>query len=511
VLCLLYSFKGGWRKAGAAIPGARGGLRTGKGRDLSRAKLDVAIVGGGFSGALLAVGLLRCAPDPSLAVVDKGPLPGRGLAYGTQNPRLLLNVPAGNMSALAEDPDHFLRWAQANYGEPVQASTFLPRPFYGRYLGSVLEKALGDGTPRKLRWIQGEVSSVTHERSSLEVRLTDGGTLRARSVVIAAGNFPPANLNIPGLSADSKRYFRSPWSAAALRDIPKHHDVLLIGSGLTSIDLAVALESEGFAGHIHFLSRHGLMPQIHRLAGQWPQFWNERGSRTMRGLLRLVREQVRAGSEAGRDWREVIDSLRPVTQNIWQSLSAPERRRFLRHVRSYWEVHRHRIAPEIGDAVAKLVRQGQATVHAGRVTNYREFPDRVEVRLCDRKTRGQRALQVDRVINCTGPETDYRRIDHPLIRNLLAQGLARPDPLFLGLDVDSTGALIDSSGLASGSLYVIGPARKGSLWETIAVPEIRSQASALARHLALALEPNPQTDPAVFAITGDVNDEQPTP
>jgi uncharacterized NAD(P)/FAD-binding protein YdhS len=135
----------------------------------------------------------------------------------------------------------------------------------------------------------------------------------------------------------------------------------------------------------------------------------------------------------------VVDSLRPVTQNIWQSLPPDERRRFLRHVRSYWEVHRHRIAPEIGDTLAKLVHEGQATVYAGRVTNYREFPDHVEVELLDRKTRALRALRVDRVINCTGPETDCRRIEDPLIKNLLAQGLAKPDPLFLGLDVDLMG------------------------------------------------------------------------
>jgi uncharacterized NAD(P)/FAD-binding protein YdhS len=176
-----------------------------------------------------------------------------------------------------------------------------------------------------------------------------------------------------------------------------------------------------------------------------------------------------------------------VTQEIWQSLPLDERKRFLRHVRSYWEIHRHRIAPEIGETIADLLHEGQASLYAGRVTSYREHHNHVEVGLMDRKTRSQIFLRVDRVINCTGPDTDCRRIDDPLIKNLLAQGLARPDPLFLGLDVDSKGALIDLGGRASPSLYGIGPARKGLLWETIAVPEIRMQASELAEHLALTL------------------------
>jgi uncharacterized NAD(P)/FAD-binding protein YdhS len=477
---------------------------TRKEADLSHAKFDVVVVGGGFSGALLAVQLSRRAPDLSVAVVDKGPLPGRGLAYGTKYSCHLLNVPASNMSALPEEPHHFLRWAKVNYGASVQPTTFLPRPVYGRYIGSLLEDAMAHGSGRNLHWIKGEASSVTRDQL-IEIRLTDGSVRVAQSLVLAVGNFPPANLKIPGLSAGSSRYVRSPWSATALHEIPKNGAVLLIGSGLTSVDLAVALKSEGFAGHIHILSRRGLMPLTQRPTGQWPHFWDEPGPQTIRKLLRLVREQVRMASESGGDWREVIDSLRPVTQNIWQSLSLKERKRFLRHVRSYWEVHRHRIAPEIGETIANLVHQGQAIIYAGRVTDYREFPGHAEVALQDRKTGDVRTLNVDRVINCTGPETDCRRIEDPLIKNLLAHGLARPDPLFLGLDVDPNGALIDSSGKPSPALYVIGPARKGSLWETIAVPELRAQASDLAAHLACTLEPGIQPVPEDEAIGAEAN------
>ncbi|MGB6876589.1 MAG: FAD/NAD(P)-binding protein [Candidatus Acidiferrales bacterium] len=451
---------------------------------MSNPKFDVVIVGGGFSGTVLAAQLLRRIPNLSLAVIDNGLLPGRGVAYGTKHPCHLLNVPAANMSALPDQPEHFLRWAQANHDPSVQATSFLPRVLYGQYVASLLEKVKGQSGAGNFRWIQGQVSSFASEPSRVNVQLTGGSILATRVLVLAVGNFPPPNINVPGLSDGCKRYVPHPWSAAALKGIPKNGSVLLIGSGLTSVDVALALKSQGFAGHIHILSRRGLMPQPHGEKRQWPQFWNERSPRTIRGLLRLVRNQLRAASDAGCDWRSVIDALRPVTQKIWQSLPFDERKRFLRHVRPYWDAHRHRMPSEVSDGISSLLHGGQATLYAGRITNYREFSDYAEIAFRDRKTRAERLLRVDRVINCAGPETDYRRMDAPLIKRLLAQRVVRPDPLFLGLDVDANGALIASSGNPSSSLYAIGPVRKGFLWETTAVPELREQASQLASHLA---------------------------
>lgn len=498
------------------------------------------MVGGGFSGTMLAVNLLRRAPGLSVAVVEKGPLPGRGVAYSTKYDCHLLNVCAGKMSALPEEPDHFLRWARANYEPSVQPTSFLPRPLYGQYVTSLLEETTGRGATgsgatgasgaENFRWIQGEVTSFARDRSHVTVQLKDGSTLVTKAVVLAVGNFPPADLKIPGLSQkslsqessspESGRYFPSPWSAAAFDNVAKNGSVLLIGSGLTSVDVAVALQSEGFAGHIHILSRRGLLPRIHRATRRWPQFWNGQSPRTIRGLLRLVRAQVRAAAEVDGDWRDVIDALRPVTQKIWQSLPLAERKRFLRHVRPYWEVHRHRIAPEIGNTITQLVGSGQATVLAGRVTAYREFRNHVEVAWRDRETQAQQLLRVDRVINCTGPETDCRHIDDPLIKSVLAQALARPDQLSLGLDVDSNGALLDFAGTPSTSLYAIGPIRKGSLWESIAVPELRVQASQLAEHLVHTLPLHARTtkrattetagrDRATAATIAEVTDKEP--
>jgi uncharacterized NAD(P)/FAD-binding protein YdhS len=201
-------------------------------------------------------------------------------------------------------------------------------------------------------------------------------------------------------------------------------------------------------------------------------------------LLRVIRSQVRAAAAQGINWRAVIDSLRPVTQEMWRSLPIEEQRRFVRHVRAYWDVHRHRVAPEIADLLDDMRSDGLVRLHTGTVTQYSESDHRAEVRYRDRESRTVKTVRVDRVINCSGSETDCRRIDESFITSLVVQGFARPDRLFLGVDVNEHGALIDYKGMPSHRLYAIGPVRKGCFWETTAVPEIRTQAATLAEHLA---------------------------
>jgi uncharacterized NAD(P)/FAD-binding protein YdhS len=454
---------------------------------LKSPEFSVVIIGGGFSGSALAIQLLRRVPDLRLAIIDKHSTLGRGLAYASKYRCHLLNVPAGNMSALPDDAEHFLRWAREHHEASTQGRSFLSRSLFGRYVGSLLEETVAEAGGAQFQRIQDEVLSVRQERSLFRIFLRRGHDLTTQAVVLAIGNFPPANLKIHGLSDVSKHYVPFAWSPDALKGIPRDGEVLLVGSGLTSLDLAVGLKSEGFAGRIHILSRRGLLPQRYQQTGPWAQYWNEQSPRTIRGLLSLVRQEVKRAADAGVDWRAVIDVLRPVTAEVWQSLPPVERKRFLRHVRSYWEAHRHRVAPEIGDLVADLMHDRQLRVYAGRLTNYRERRDFAEITFQDRLSGKQRRLQVHRVINCTGSETDCRRIDDPLIMSLFAQGLARPDPLFLGLDVNEAGALLDVNGDASTSLYAVGPTRKGQLWETTAVPELRQQAARLAEVLQQSL------------------------
>ena len=366
---------------------------------------------------------------------------------------------------------------------PFKSRCFLPRTLFGRYVGARLDQAIAAGDRERFKWISDEAVFLERRKRGFALLRGNGPELLARTVVLAQGNFPPANPRIRGLSEDCRRYVPLAWSKTALTDLPPNGKVLLLGSGLTSLDLVMALKSKGFRGKIHVVSRRGLVPQRHERTHPWPQFWNERSPRTVRGLLRLVRSQARLAILAGSNWRAAVDALRPVTQQIWQSLPLIEQQRFLRHLRSYWEVHRHRIAPEIADVLADLIKDGQVRIYGGRVTRYREKRGFAEVTIRHRNSGRTKTFRVDRMINCTGSENDCRCIDDPVLNSLFSQGLARPDALFLGLDVDENGVLIDGDGSASEGLYALGPMRKGCFWETTAVPEIRVQAAELAAHL----------------------------
>ena len=443
----------------------------------------IAIIGGGFSGAMLAVQLLRrAAGNIRIVLVERDPLPGRGVAYGTQFASHLLNVRAHNMSAYPDAPDHFVKWAQQNYSMFVTPDDFLPRPLYGQYIHSEFQAAR-KSHPGQLRCIPDEVVSLARLGDVTEIGLASGHAVVADKVVLALGNFPPGDPAVIGKAMPSPRYFSNPWS----RRIPLYANwdksVLLIGSGLTSVDVAIELRARGFDGTIHMLSRRGLLPQSHKATAPFPPFWSENSPPTVRGLLRLIRLQVITAEAHGSDWRAVIDSLRPVTQQIWQALPTPEKRRFLRHLRTYWDVHRHRIAEHIGDQLSRQLQCGQIQMHSGRITAYREDDAGIEVAYRDRNSGQLTKLLVDRVINCTGPESDYRRVANPLLKDLMNKGLVRPDELSLGLDVADDGALLDAQGKPSNFLYALGPLRKAKLWETIAVPELRLQVWDLARLL----------------------------
>ncbi len=446
---------------------------------------EIVIVGGGFAGVVTAVQLIRHGSSSvRLTIVERHGRPGNGVAYGTENHTHLLNVPAGNMSAFCDDPQHFLQWAQEHHDAKTESTSFLPRHVYGKYMEWVFQTTAESSPKAALHWIRDEVIAIEDSSAQRIVRLASGTYLTADRVVLCLGNLRPTDTAVPGRNpSNSSRYVSYAWSESAINDLDHAKSVLLLGSGLTSIDLVLKLRASGFRGIIQVLSRRGLLPQSHKTVRPWTLFWNETLPRTTPALLRLVRDQVKLAGNKGSDWRAVIDSLRGVTQRIWLSLPVAERRRFLRHVRPYWEAHRHRVAPEIAAIIAEEISNDRLRLCVGRVTNYCEDDNGVSLTYKKRECASMEVIRVDRVINCTRPDTDYRYLDDTLIRYLQMHGLGHSDPLFLGFDVALDGALINSRGQPSTWLYTVGPTRKGSLWETTAVPEIREQALILARQL----------------------------
>ena len=452
-----------------------------------RPAYDVVIIGGGFSGVMTAVHLLRrCRPAASILLIERGEKLGRGLAFGTHTAEHLLNVPVRNMSAFADEPSHFLEWLQRHKNAEISPNAFVSRQWYGEYVDSLLAEQLRQPDSPLLRCVHEEVVTIERQGETLRLTMTDSSHHEARLVVLAVGNFPPPD-PVPLRQLSDRRYARYAWSPEALDGIADSESILLIGSGLTAIDQVVALNGRGFTGTIYMLSRRGLLPALHQPGTAWPTEWTAELPASIRPLVAEVRRQVRLAAERGVDWRAVIDSLRPATQRIWRSLNLAERKRFLRHVRCFWEVHRHRVAPEVGRILDELQESGRLVMKAGRVLACVEGDGHVEITYRNRGTIAAEMLRVSRIINCTGHETDARKIDSPIVKSLLDNDLARVDSGALGLDISTDGAVIDGSGVPSKSLFALGSVRKGLLWESTAVPEIRVQAQSLAERLAQEL------------------------
>jgi uncharacterized NAD(P)/FAD-binding protein YdhS len=467
----------------------------------------VAIVGAGFSGVMTAVHLLRGpAPRPvRVLMVNRSGAMARGVAYGTNSPAHLLNVAAGRMSALPDDPGHFVRFAQM-LDPSVTPATFVRRSIYGEYLEHLLNEATA-GRPDALAQIVTEVHGVEPDRAWATITTADGRRITVDRVVLAVGHYPPAHP--PGFPADflaSPLYIRDPWGRGALDNLSTSAPILLVGTGLTTLDVALDLHNRGMKGVIA-VSRRGVLPRTHNpkvpppeAAHRPPDIETET---TTTGYLQAVRKHIKQIASSG-DWRQVVDSLRPITSRLWQRLNTSERERFMRHLRPYWDAHRHRASPETGAAIERLLSSGWLSVCAGRFTNVRITGNTADVGLKVRGSNEQRTFNVGAVINCTGPATDVRAAGDPLLNALFHWGQARPDPLGLGIDVAENGAVISGNGEPSNVLFYVGPLLRARDGEGTAVPELRVHAARLARTIlesipepASAARPEPPPWPAV--------------
>jgi uncharacterized NAD(P)/FAD-binding protein YdhS len=448
----------------------------------------IAIIGGGFSGTMVAVHLARLpAPSsPNVYLFEKSERPARGLAYGTRCEQHLLNVTAGLMSALPDEPSHFLNWIRAR-DPSAHPGTFAPRRIYGDYLEELLAASTSQSNAR-IEVARDEVVDLELVDGSKPIRLTTqtGRCINADQVVLALGNpLPgqPQGLNVHGLG---RGYIGNPWTAGVLEDLEPDDAIALIGSGLTAVDLIVEAHARGHRGSVVTISRHGLFPCRHQTSAAIPRPHIAIGagsSETARSLLRRVRSEVAVCQTQGSDWRSVVDSIRPVTQTLWRSLGDTERARFIRHLAPQWDVHRHRVAPQIDEMLQDKRQSGQLIAVAGRVVSLTEQNGTIEMSVRRRGASDPETMRVRRVINCTGPARDVSLGSSSLLRSLIARGIGRSGPLALGLDVSDTGALVGKDGREQNRVYAVGPLLKERLWETTAVRELRVQTQELARRL----------------------------
>lgn len=451
---------------------------------------SVGIIGAGFTGTMLAVHLIEMSSAPLKVILfDKAASFAKGQAYSTPNAKHLLNVRAANMSAYHSDPDHFLRWLandQRHQADPSSREAFASRRTYGRYLRATLEAAcLSARSGAHIVEVETQVAELTISEGSLEAVAADGRRFPVDCVALCIGNLPQALPVQSDMALDQlERYIATPWIPHVLDGIGPRDTVALIGTGLTMVDVVLDLRSRGHQGKITALSRRGLLPAPHRNIGAYPPFLpTDCLPKTISELFGVIRQEVRKAANRGTDWRSVIDALRSQTDSLWRNLPFSERKRFMRHVRPYWEVHRHRMAPAVADEIEALRRSGSLSVIAGKVASLTAAPRGITLTIRRRQDGGMRDLGVDWLVNCSGPQLDYDLIRDPLVRSLFASGLARPDALKLGLQVSDDYRLVGRDGASADALYALGPPIRGALWETTAVPDIRKQCEAVARQI----------------------------
>ncbi|MGI4943187.1 MAG: FAD/NAD(P)-binding protein [Janthinobacterium lividum] len=471
----------------------------------------VGIVGAGFSGTMAAIHLRRALPPDWVVVLfDRTGRFARGPAYAETGAPHLLNVRSANMSALPDDPGHFERWLASQAGrwpgevQVTEAGTFASRRLYGRYLRALLydEMTLSGG---RVRLCSDDVTSLDPTGldpagTGWRITCASGRTVTAAAVVIASGTLPSSQ------PCDGV-VFHDPWAAGATAGLRPGEPVLIVGTGLTMVDLVLAMHARGFDGPVIALSRRGLVPKRHTPPGPaWPcPPFDEGERRSLSPLLRAVRRRVREAVAHGVDWRAMVDGMRPVTAGLWQDLPQAERSRFLRHLRPYWDAHRHRMAPVVAEAFDGLLARGVLRLKRGRVLEIalqkRSSGSTARVVIQDRGEFRTEEVVVQRVIYATG--IGAGAATDGLVAQLVGTGLARTDPHGMGVEVTSSLQATRRDGSPAPGLWALGPIVRGVFWECTAVPDIRVQAHTVAKEVArVVLEAMTAQPPIPAKATG---------
>jgi uncharacterized NAD(P)/FAD-binding protein YdhS len=454
----------------------------------------IAIVGGGYTGAAAAVQLARAAADTvSITIVEPRTELGRGMAYSTTDPDHRLNAPLDNHLVDPAAPDELRQWCERNgvFARDPEAlaangAIYLRRRDFGAYLGELVRAESAGGT--RIRHHRAQATGLAFAANAIELRTTDGVS-EADLVVIATGNgaarFPSAFMALPGHPA----LVSDPFEPAWLRTLPHAAPVLLVGTGLTALDVISTLSRAGHAGRITALSRRGLRPRaprsrmnesalaniLARIAGDPPRY--AQSLRTVRGLSRALRTRIDEAVAAGGEWQVPFDELRDSTWRIWPRLPVAERRRFLRHVRAWYDAHRFRAPPQ-NDAIAFAAEaEGRLAFRTGRLREARASGDAsVDVRWTEAGGRTVEA-RFAAVVNCSGLDPAAGAARNPFLADLLAQGLLRADPTGLGFEVDGECRPIGRDGSPVPGLRILGPPTAGSCGDPLGAifiaPQIR--------------------------------------
>lgn len=449
----------------------------------------VAIIGGGFSGAAVAYHLDRLAPGRTqIVVIEPQDDLGRGLAYSADDPSHRINVPAAKMSLLPDDPAHFSRWLDQTQTVAPDHAALMPdgrrfpaRRVFGDYVSDAL-RGLGD----RVEHVRSRAHSITKDAAAYRIQ-TDSGAVQADIVVLAICHPPPSQpAAFPEDVRNAPGFIVNPWLPDAYAGVGTDDRVIIVGTGLTMADIIASLEGRHHRGSVLAISRRGLRSRGHPPAPVDPfGDFADIPIRTSAELVRKIRATIDAAAEAGLSWHAVLDQVRSQGTAIWQALPLQERRRLLRHLRPFWDVHRFRVAPQIEAAIDRRLTDGSLSIRpsslvSATINGSKHFV----VSLRDRRTGRVEDHPADVIILATGPAHGQVFADNPLLTALEREGLARPDPLRLGIDVDRNGRIIDASGAVNPDMLVAGPLARGTIGELMGLPDVAVYAIRIAGEVA---------------------------
>jgi uncharacterized NAD(P)/FAD-binding protein YdhS len=442
-------------------------------------RLAIIIVGGGASGVLLAAHLLQDADaDLRVTLIEKRAAFGQGLAYSTRLDEHILNVSALGMSAYADDPEHFWRWLKSEGRvEGDEPRVYVPRHVYAEYLSGILDDLVeAEGPAGRLHLMSEECVSVATTPAGVAVNLANGTSLIGHVAVLAVGHEEHPLIG---------KYVTVRPGSADDTPLDPDGDVLILGTGLSMVDAWLSLAARGHRGRVVALSRRGLISSIQRKGNPIRLDSADVPLGTeLSYFVRWFRHLVRDTERAGGDWRDVVDGIRPFNQRIWRSWPPSARRRFIEHTRAWWDVHRHRMPPALHERVARAVADGELELVAGKLVGAARDGNIIAATIRRRGETNPESLRVARIYDCTGITADLSVGTNPVVRALIDRGLARPDPLHLGLDVNEGCSILNMNGHPSERLYAIGPLTRGAFFEIDAIPDIRVQCSMLAKRLS---------------------------
>ena len=441
----------------------------------------ICVVGGGFTGIAAAIACLTEIQQPfRLVIVEAKPSVAQGVAFGAADPMHLLNVRTRDLSIRAGQPGDFLNWAfrQLDQGEnhadlhDSLAHTFLPRQLFGEYVRQRFFEALQTRSDVAHRIVHKTATSCIAQDGQFCIRFAEGTVISADIVILATSFGLPRDVSAGALPA---------YEPIASERYRAAKSIAFLGSGQTMVDGLLTARRNGFAGNAVAISRRGQLPRPHARRGVVPQKIELPPFKKISSLTQAVRIACEYAEMSGVPWQAVFNGLRPGLQRLWQSLPLEEQRRFLRHLRPFWDAHRHRLPLEVHERLAAELTAGTLKIERGRVLTTRQVEGAFTVTFHPAGMTPS-IVTFDLGFDCTG---HVPHLQSPLIGSLIRQRLAQVDPHALGLVIKPNGELVSALRPSNKSrIFALGPLSQGTLWEIIAVPEIVAQARRAAQEMA---------------------------